>query len=264
MYPLLFKFGFLKIHTYGLMIVTGFLVGLYFVQKEARRQGINPERIVDVSFWGLGAGLLGGRIVYIITRWDYFSQHVAEVLYFWEGGLVFYGGFIGGITAFYIYCRRNKLPFLQIVDIAVPSLAIAHFFGRLGCFSAGCCFGKPVEGSLPWAVTFSNPLSLAPLGIPLHPTQLYDALNALLIFGVLMIAKKHKKFMGQQLCIYMILYAIGRSIVEIYRGDTIRGFVIDPYLSTSQFISIFIFSMGVGLWVYWSKKNKLPVATGKK
>ncbi len=257
MYPLLFSYGFFKIHTYGLMIVIGFLIGLYLIHKEGKKRGLNADRIVDVSFWGLGLGLLGGRIVYILTRWDYFSSHLIEVFYFWEGGLVFYGGFIGGFIAFYIFTKKYKLPFLETVDIAVPSLAIAHFFGRLGCFSAGCCFGRPVLGSLPWAVTFHNPLSLAPQGIPLHPTQLYDALNALIIFAVLMFMRPRKKFVGEQLCIYMILYSIGRSIVEVYRGDSIRGFVIDPYLSTSQFISIFIFVTAVVLWIKWSKERAI-------
>lgn len=254
MHPLLFQMGFIKIHTYGLLIVIGFLIGLYLIYREAKKEGINPERIIDISFWGLAFGLLGGRIIYIITRWDYFSQHFIEIFYFWEGGLVFYGGFLGGFAAFYIFSKKYKLPFLKTVDIAVPSLAIAHAFGRFGCFAAGCCFGRPVEGHLPWAVTFTNSLSLAPLGIPLHPTQLYDALNALIIFSILMLTKKHKKFVGQQLCIYMFLYSIGRAIVEVYRGDSIRGFVIEPYLSTSQFISIFIFLAGIILWRTWSQK----------
>lgn len=253
MYPLLLKLGVLKIHTYGLMIVIGFLVGLFIIYKEAKKQGLNPDRIIDISFWGLGFGLIGGRIVYIITRWDYFSKNLLEIFYFWEGGLVFYGGFLGGVVAFYVFSKKYKLPFLQTVDIAVPSLAIAHFFGRLGCFFAGCCFGMPAPNDLPWAITFNNTLSLAPQGIPLHPTQLYDALNALIIFAVLMLTRRSKKFIGQQLCTYMILYSIGRSIVEVYRGDTIRGFIIDPYLSTSQFISIFIFVSAIVLWRKWAK-----------
>jgi phosphatidylglycerol---prolipoprotein diacylglyceryl transferase len=256
MYPLLLKLGPLKLHTYGLMIVIGFLVGLYLIQNQAKKEGINPERVVDISFWGLGLGLLGGRIVYIFTRLDYFSQHPLEIFYIWEGGLVFYGGFLGGLFAFWFFSRKYKLPMLQTIDMAVPSLAIAHFFGRLGCFFAGCCFGTHAPG-VPWAVTFTDPLSLAPPGIPLHPTQLYDALNALIVFSILMFMRNRKKFTGQLLVIYMLFYAVGRSIVELYRGDTIRGFVIDPWLSTSQFISILIFAAGVYLWVIWSKRYPL-------
>jgi phosphatidylglycerol:prolipoprotein diacylglycerol transferase len=258
MHPLLFQFGFIKLHTYGLMIVIGFLFGLYLIHKEAKRQGLNADRVVDLAFLGLGFGLLGGRIVYIITRLDYFSQHPLEIFYFWEGGLVFYGGFLGGAFAFWYFSRKYQLPTLKVMDIATPSLAIAHFFGRLGCFSAGCCFGKPAPPGLPWAVVFRDPLSLAPTGIPLHPTELYDALNALIIFGVLMFFRHRAKFTGQLLVTYMLLYSIGRSIVEIYRGDSIRGFVIDPYLSTSQFLSILVFGFAIYLWVRWSKKYPIP------
>ncbi|MDZ4678617.1 MAG: prolipoprotein diacylglyceryl transferase [Oligoflexia bacterium] len=256
MHPLLLKIGFLKLHTYGLMIVIGFLFGLYLVYNQAKREGLNAERVVDLSFWGLFMGLIGGRMVYIMTRFEYFSDHLIEILYFWEGGLVFYGGFAGGVFAFWYFSKKYKLPTLKVMDLAVPSLAIAHFFGRLGCFFAGCCFGKPAPG-LPWGVTFTDPLSLAPPGVLLHPAQIYDALNALVIFAVTMFMRKRKKFTGQLLVTYMLLYSIGRSIVEIYRGDSIRGFVIDPWLSTSQFFSIFTFLGSIYLWNYWSKKYPL-------
>src|SRR5580698_6298301 len=121
MHPLLFKLGFLKLHTYGLMIVIGFLVGLSLVRAQAKKEGIDQDKIIDVSFWGLAFGLLGGRIVYILTRLDYFGDHPLEIFYFWEGGLVFYGGFLGGIFAFWFFCRRYKLPLLKTIDMAVPS-----------------------------------------------------------------------------------------------------------------------------------------------
>jgi len=261
MHPLLLQIGFLKLHTYGLMIVIGFLLGLSLIYSQGKKEGLNPDRIVDISFWGLGLGLLGGRIVYILTRLDYFSQRPLEIFYFWEGGLVFYGGFLGGVFAFWYFSKKYKLPMLKTMDMAVPSLAIAHMWGRFGCFFAGCCFGKPAPG-VPWAVTFRDPLSLAPPGIPLHPTQLYDALNAFIIFCVTMYLRNRKKFTGQLLVVYMMLYSVGRSIVEIYRGDSIRGFVIEPYLSTSQFISIFIFLGALYLWFYWGKKY--PISTNVK
>jgi len=259
MHPLLFKIGFLKLHTYGLMIVIGFLTGLYLVRIQARKEGLNEDRVIDLSFWGLAFGLLGGRIVYIITRLDYFSDHLMEIFYFWEGGLVFYGGFLGGFFAFWFFSKRYKLPMLKVIDLAVPSLAIAHMFGRFGCFFAGCCYGRPAP-NVPWAVTFSDPLSLAPAGVPIHPTQLYDALNAFIIFCTLIIVRRHKKFEGQLICIYMMLYAIGRSVVEVYRGDTIRGFVIDPWLSTSQFLSILVFILGAYLYIRWSKTRAISRA----
>lgn len=256
MHPLLVKLGPLSLHTYGLMIVIGFLIALALIHRQGTKEGLDGDRIIDVSFWGLAFGLLGGRIVYVITRLSYFADHPIEVFYFWEGGLVFYGGFLGGAFAFWFFCRKYNLPGLQTIDIATPSLAIAHSFGRIGCFFAGCCYGKPAH-DLPWAITFSNPMSAAPTGIPLHPTQLYDALNAFIIFSILMFIQSRKKFTGQVISSYMMLYAIGRSIVEVYRGDKIRGFVIDPYLSTSQFISILIFAAGLILYIKWSKTNQL-------
>jgi phosphatidylglycerol---prolipoprotein diacylglyceryl transferase len=256
MHPLLFALGPLKIHTYGVMIVIGFLVGLYLIYSQAKFEGVNPERVVDISFWGLFFGLMGGRVVYIITRLPDFIKHPLDMFKFWEGGLVFYGGFIGGVAAFWYFSRRYKLRPLQLLDMAAPSLAIGHFFGRLGCFSAGCCYGRLARG-LPWAVTFTDLDSAAPVGVPLHPTQIYDAINALVIFSVLMYFRRRKKFMGQQTVIYMMLYSIGRSIVESYRGDAIRGFVINGWLSTSQFISIFIFAAALYLWKRWGKRNAL-------
>lgn len=263
MHPLLFQLGIFKLHTYGLMIVIGFLTGLHLIQRQAQKEGIDPNKIVDLSFWALGLGLLGGRIIYIFTRLDYFAQRPLEIFYFWEGGLVFYGGFLGGLFAFWHFGKKFKLPLLKTIDLGVPSLAIAHFFGRIGCFFAGCCYGRPASHDLPWAVIFP-PESLAQAGVPLHPAQLYDALNALIVFSILMWVQKHKKFGGQVLLVYMMLYSIGRSIVETYRGDSIRGFVIEGWLSTSQFISIFVFIAAIILWRRWSKENALAPKTSKK
>ncbi|MCC6278351.1 MAG: prolipoprotein diacylglyceryl transferase [Oligoflexia bacterium] len=254
MHPQLLKIGSITLHTYGFMIVVGFLIGLYLVYRQAKVEGLDQERMVDLSFWGLAMGLVGGRTFYILTRFEYFLDHPLEIFAFWEGGLVFYGGFLGGVAGFYFFSKRYKLPTLKAMDLAVPSLAIAHFFGRLGCFFAGCCFGKPCTPELPWSIVFKDPNSLAPPGIPLHPAQLYDAANALIIFAVTFFLRNRKKFTGQLLVVYMFMYSIGRSIVEIYRGDTIRGFVIDPWLSTSQFLSIITFGVGIYLWKYWSKK----------
>src|SRR5437868_3663917 len=117
MHPLLFQYGFLKLHTYGLLIVIGFLVGLFLIRREAVYEKIDPDKIVDISFWGLGLGLVGGRVVYILTRLDYFAAHPLEVFYVWEGGLVFYGGFIGGVGAFWYFCRKYNLPALKVLDM---------------------------------------------------------------------------------------------------------------------------------------------------
>lgn len=249
MYPELLSSGFFTIHSYGVLIVIGFLTCIYFIRKKAKAAGYSPERFTDLAFWSLIAGLVGGRILYIITLWEQFAQNPLEMFKFWNGGLVFYGGFIGGLSAFIYLSRKYQLPILRALDIAAPSLAIAHAFGRLGCLAAGCCYGKPISPDHPFAIVFNHAKSIAPRGIPLHPTQLYDSANALIIFLILQQLYKHKKFDGQVILVYGMLYAIGRSIVEIFRGDKIRGFVIGNWLSTSQSIAALILIITIFIYV---------------
>ena len=259
MHPLLFEYKFLKLHTYGLLAVIGFLVGLYLFRKKASADNLDPELASDVAFFGFLGGFLGGRILYIITRWSYFSAHPIDMFKVWEGGLVFYGGLIGGTAVFIWRAKKHKLPVLRCLDMVAPSVAIAHMFGRFGCFAAGCCFGKPIDPNHPFAVIFKDPLSIAPLNRAIHPAQLYDALNAFILFLILQFVYSKRKFQGQTLAVYGILYSIGRSIVEVYRGDKIRGFVIEGVLSTSQFISIFIFAGSVAMYLYFKNKHQKEV-----
>ena len=256
MYPELLKTSWFTIHTYGFLIVAGFLICLYLLRKKAIAAGYNPDQMTDLAFWSLLFGLVGGRVLYVITLWPQFVKDPVQMFKFWEGGLVYYGGFIGGITAFIFLCRRYKIPVLSALDIATPSLAIAHTFGRFGCFAAGCCYGKPIDAAHPFAVIFNHAQTIAPRGMPIHPTQLYDSLNAFILFLVLSWLYKRKTFDGQVILTYGMLYAIGRSIVEVYRGDKVRGFLIENVLSTSQFISIIIFVISAALF-YRFRKNAI-------
>lgn len=258
MHPILFEWKFLKIHTYGFLIVLGFLVGLYLLRRKAKKAGLDSEQISDVAFWGLLGGFIGGRLLYIMTRWNDFSQHPLDMFKFWEGGLVFYGGFLGGLVAYVLRARKYRLPILRVIDMCAPSLAIAHMFGRFGCFSAGCCYGKPIDPSSPLAVVFRDPNSIAPIGVALHPAQLYDALNAFIIFLILEFLYHRRKFTGQMFATYGLLYSIGRYIVEVYRGDKIRGFVVQDMISTSQFISFAIFSGSLYLYFHYRKQAVAP------
>lgn len=233
MYPILFKLGNFTIHTYGFFVATGFLAGIFLAKHEANRVGEDSEKITDLCFYVLIAAIIGSRIFYVLTNLKYFAAEPLDVFKIWNGGLVFYGGFIAALIVLLVYLKKHGMPLWKILDIAAPSLALGHFFGRLGCFSAGCCYGKLSD--LPWAVTFSNPDSLAPLGVPLHPTQLYSAANNLIVFGFLFFFKRVKKFEGQLFWIYVLLYGITRSIIEIFRGDP-RGGVLFGILSVSQTI----------------------------
>ena len=256
MHPILFEIGPFPLHTYGFLIVIGFFCGVFLLRRKARLQGLNEDLITDIAFWGLILGLLGGRLLFVITRWQDYVQDPLRIFKIWEGGLVYYGGFLTGFAVFLFLSRKHKLNKLDITDMAAPSLAIAHFFGRLGCFAAGCCYGSQCPEDHPFAVIFRDPRSIAPIGVPLHPAQLYDAVNALIIFLVLHFLYFRRQFTGQITAIYFMVYAIGRTIVEVYRGDSIRGFVIEGVLSTSQFISIFTFLAGVALYIYGWRRHR--------
>ena len=258
MHPELLSFGSFTIHSYGFLIVVGFLLSLSLIRKKAADAGENPDHYTDLAFWGLLLGLAGGRTLYVITLWKDFAKNPIEIFKFWNGGLVFYGGLIAGILTTIYLSRKYKLPILKTLDIAAPSLALAHVFGRFGCFAAGCCYGKPIDPNHPFAIVFSGAKSIAPVGVPLHPAQLYDALNAFIIFIILEFIYKKKKFHGQVIIVYGVLYAIGRSIVEVYRGDKIRGFVIPDILSTSQFIALVIFSISAIAYIRISKRENKP------
>lgn len=247
MFPTLVEiFGF-PIHTYGVLIATGFVLCVWVAKKEALRTGLPAQKIVDAGFWSLLVGMAGARILYVITRLDYYRLAPLEVFSVWEGGLVFYGGPIAVAPFFFWYAKKNKIPILKLLDLAGFAVPLAHAFGRLGCFSTGCCYGKPTGGN--WGVKFHSELVEPALrGVYLHPTQLYESFCLFALFGFLYRLHKHKKFDGQIVVLYLILYSVIRFTIEIFRGDTIRGFVIPDILSTSQFISIFVFFIGIGCY----------------
>jgi phosphatidylglycerol:prolipoprotein diacylglycerol transferase len=239
MHPILFKIGPLTIYTYGVLVATGFLLGLGLAVKYAKRQGVSPNKIVDLGFYILLSALIGSRLFYIFINISHFIKNPIDIFKIWEGGLVFYGGVILTVPAFLWYVRKNSLGVWSTSDIFAPSLAIGHAVGRIGCFFAGCCYGKPAEG-LPWAIVFTNPESLARIGIPLHPTQLYESIGEFINFFVLITLRRYKSFNGQIFMTYILLYSVLRFIVEFYRGDSNRGFV-TSWLSISQGISILMF-----------------------
>ena len=247
MHPILFKIGELKIYTYGFLVAMGFVVGILFARREAVRLGEDQEKIMDLCFYVLVAAIVGSRLFYILTNPKIFLSDPLEILRIWNGGLVFYGGFIAALVTAVIYLKSKKISIAITADIMAPSLAIGHFIGRLGCFFAGCCYGKACD--LPWAVTFTNPDSLAPIGVPLHPTQLYSALTNLFIFIFLWFFRRRKKFEGQLFWIYVLLYGVARSILEVFRGD-FRGESVFEILSVSQTIGCIMAVFAVAMLIY--------------
>jgi len=254
MHPELFKIGPLTIHTYGVLVAAGFLLGLGLAVRQARKEGIPPDKIVDLGFYILLSALIGSRLFYILINASHYLKNPLDIFKIWEGGLVFYGGLLLAVPTVLWYVKKNNLSVWNTADLFAPSLAIGHAIGRLGCFFSGCCYGKPAEG-LPWAVTFTDPESLAIIGVPLHPTQLYESLGEFINFFILIILRRYKSFNGQLFLTYIILYSVLRFIVEFFRGDVGRGFITSQ-LSFSQGISILMFLIAIaGLVILRQRKG---------
>lgn len=254
MYPELFKIGPFTVYTYGVLLAASYLIGLRLAMSRAKKWGLNPSHMLDLGIYIIIAALVGAKLLLLVVDFDQFSSP-RDLLNLARLGGVFYGGFILAVVVAFWYMARHHMPFWTTCDVAAPGIALGHVTGRLGCLAAGCCYGKPTD--VPWAVVFSNPLAAAnvgtPLGIPLHPTQLYEA-GAALIIVVLLLATEHRgrPFAGRTFWSYMFLYAVTRFVIEIYRGDP-RGTVFG-ILSTSQFIAVLLAPLSVAM-LFWLSRN---------
>lgn len=246
-----------SLHFYGALVALGFFVGMQWVKVEAKRVGINPERALDLFFYIVLSAIVGSRILYVLASEPDWWHDPVVFFRFWEGGLVFYGGLIAAVLTTLWYTRKHNISFLKMADVFMPGVAIGHAIGRLGCVAAGCCYGKVAPEGFPFSFVYPDgPFAIAPAGIPLYPVQLFEALAEVGVFLFLIWFRKRKKFEGEVFLLYIIIYPILRAILEIFRGDSIRGFVIEGVLSTSQFISI--------IWVVIALIIWLGILRGKK
>ena len=242
MFPTLIEIGPLTIHTYGFFIALGFLLALAWSTREARQRGLDPALVQDIGFYAIVAAIVGSRALYVLLNLDYFLANPFQTLMFWKGGLVFLGGVVAVVLTVFIFLRAHEQPILPWADTFMPGLALGQAVGRLGCFAAGCCFGKTCD--LPWAVTFDAAGSLAPQGVPLHPTQLYHSLGALLSFVLLLAVKPYFKEPGRLTGVFLLLYPLVRIGVEFFRAD-FRGEV-GPF-SVTQIMAAALFLLGLYL-----------------
>src|SRR5512138_1017733 len=274
----------LPLHTYGLLVASAFIIGAALAQREAAKVGQDPDRVADLSFWILASALVGAHVYFILVNHEeYFGPDWLGRLGPWPWpkfllpqGMVFYGGFIGAVIGAGWYMRRYQLPFLPYADTLIPSVAFGHFLGRLGCFGAGCCWGDVAHVHVPWLASFPR-VSLAyqtlagrphpedfiaPGGattLPLHPTQLYESFGELAIFLLLvLVVRPRKRFDGQVLAVWLLVYSVLRTVVEMFRGDVERGVYFG--LGAGQWTSIAILTAGVLVWVLGRRATRARLA----
>jgi len=254
-HPILFRLGPITIHTYGLFVALGFLTAVSIARWQGRKAGLAVEKLVDLAFYAALAAIVGSRILFVLIEWDYFARNPLASFKIWEGGLVFLGGVALAVPVGLFYARRAGLPLWETADVFAPALSAGHVLGRIGCFFAGCCYGD--RCNLPWAVTFTDPESLAPLGVGLHPTQLYESFGELVIFLVLITVIRRKTFHGQVFVFYGFLYPLLRFVVEFFRGDDVRGFIAGGLISTSQLGSLVMAVLALVGWFALSRNRRL-------
>jgi phosphatidylglycerol:prolipoprotein diacylglycerol transferase len=251
-FPRLFHIGNFSLPTYGLLVSIGVLVGIWISVRNSEKQGINPEDAWNLGILVVLCGIVGAKFLYIINDWSYYTSHPDEIfsLGTLQAGGVFSGGLLAALLAAVWYMRRHNMPALGTCDAFSPGLALGHAIGRVGCFAAGCCYGKPTDHF--WGVTFKNPMAHAwvgtPLGVALEPTQLFESVVELANFFILMWMLKRKKFDGQVFGAYLFLYGVARYFLEFIRDDPGRGSVFGGLMTGTQLIAICLVLVGALIW----------------
>ena len=264
MYPTLIEWGWFKIHSYGFMLMVAFAVGVLFSLKRAERYGIEREHIMDVALYILIAAIVGARLMFVLL--DLLNGSTAylrePLLIFktWRGGLSFHGGFLGGLIAGVIYCRRHGISPLVLGDVAAPGVALGYAIARIGCLLHGCCYGTPTD--LPWALRFPLEGHRDQLTPPSHPTQIYSSVGGLIVCGLLLWLERWRDFPGYLFYLFIILYSVERFIVECFRkGATAR--VLVAGLTEAQAASLAILLVTGILFLRGRGAKKVPTATSK-
>lgn len=250
MYPRLITLPFYTLHTFGVLLAAAYLTALWWLVKTGRREGFHPDMLTSLGFWAIVGAIVGAKGLMVLRTLPGYLAQPSELLSasFLTSAGDFYGGFVGGVVASVLFFWKNpSLSFWPLADLCAPAIALGQGIGRIGCLMAGDDYGSP--SSLPWAVAFTDPdaasIGGAPLGVPLHPVQLYESLFCFALFFLLIRMARRKTFDGQILIAYSVFYAIGRFIIEYFRGDVDRGFLFGGLFSTSQFIAVIVVMMAL-------------------
>jgi phosphatidylglycerol:prolipoprotein diacylglycerol transferase len=258
MHPVLIDLGFFVLPSYGVLLAIAVLVSIWTLKGRSAAAGMESGRIVDLTIWLIIWALVGAKLLLIVVELPRYLRDPGELIGVVRAGGVFLGGFIGALIAVVVLLRRYKLQFLPTADVIVPSLALGHSIGRIGCLLAGCCWGAACE--LPWAIRYTDPQATAnvgtPLHIDLHPFPVYSAIFNLALYLSLAGLFRLRPAPGKVFSTYLIFYGIGRFALEWTRGDTSRGFVLGGMLSTSQLIGLGMVLAGAGLFAFSAKRSR--------
>lgn len=250
MHPILLEAGPITIYSYGVLLAAAYLLGLWLGVKRANAAGLDGNRVLDLGIWVIIAALVGAKGLLFVVDFEHFTSSREEFFSLLRSGGVFYGGLIAASLTCIYQLRKHKLPLWQSGDLFAPGIALGYMVGRLGCFAAGCCYGKPTQ--VAWAVTFTDPAAAlnvgTPLGVPLHPTQLYESLAGLIILLVLLATEKRgTPYPGRTFWRFVFLYGVSRFVIEYFRGDD-RGAA--GMFSTSQVISLVLVPLSIAMLVW--------------
>lgn len=250
------SFGPFSLHTYGVLLVAALLAGLWLAGVLARRAGIDSQRVSDLGVSVIIGGLVGAKLLLIIVDYEQYRTSPKSILEVLQSGGVFYGGLLGALPVAWYFIRKYELPLLTTFDVLAPAVALGQAIGRLGCFAAGCCYGKVC--TMPWAVVFHSEDARAlvgvPIGVPLHPSQLYESLLTAALTVYLVRLFGARRFEGQVALAYLAFYAVIRFVLEFWRGDAARGLLFDGALSTSQLIALFVATATLMIWPSLSRR----------
>ena len=258
MHPIIFQIGSFTLYSYGLTIVFGILAGMAYLWAAGKRElGLTFDQVNGLFLWIFLAAVVGGKLFLVFEDPSGYLRDPVALLS--GSGFVFYGSFLLAIPVMWIFFKRHKLPAYQMLDIMAITTCLVHMFGRLGCFLAGCCYGKPTDSAM--GVVFTDSVCYAePLDTPLYPTQLMEAGYILAVMIVLFVLKRRRRFYGQLFLSYLMLYAFGRFVLEFFRGDVGRGFLIEGYISHSQFIALTVAVVGAVI-VFINYRSSPPLNT---
>ncbi len=232
MHPILFKIGRFEIYSYGVLLALAFYISLYLLTKDltrlslsrqTRKENISVQTILDIAFWVIASGFLGGKLAYIISNLPLYIQNPFDAS-LWRGGFIFHGGFFLSLITIFIYTKKKKLSFFPIADLLIPYAALGQAIGRIGCFLNGCCYGKPTDLPIGKVFTLNSPAGYHYGALPLHPTQLYSSLFLFVLFLLLKKIEDKRTFEGETFLFYLILYPAFRFFLDFLRGDRLGPF----------------------------------------